>query len=145
MEKWENIENKKYTVRMYDLTISNIDEFFNKNIIGAQSYEQANKVLDDIITVNIKYSNNIKIQQEKRKRQSLKAEIKKKLNSTMWSMLPDAPLSQNGKKLYREYRQYLRDIPELWDNKQIKELEVMSFDEWRKDPPVYKVVKKEIL
>ena len=67
------------------------------------------------------------------------------LEDTMWAMLSDAPLSQEGKKLYREYRQYLRDVVQLWDNKQILDSKVMTFDEWRKNPPIYKVVKKVIL
>jgi hypothetical protein len=70
---------------------------------------------------------------------------KEYLTDTIWAMLADAPLSQEGRALYRKYRQYLRDVVQLWDNKQILDSKVMTFDEWRKNPPVYKPEKKVIL
>jgi hypothetical protein len=75
---------------------------------------------------------------------SIKEDRKKYLKNTDWTMLADAPLSNEAKKEIRAYRQYLRDFPELWKNKQITEYRVLPFDQWQDNKPVYKVEKKNI-
>lgn len=124
---------------------SNKDLWFKENIEENTSYEVAKSFLDLISEKHQVY----KKEQQKLELEKLKAEIRveadEMLLHTGWSMLSDAPLSQEGKKLYRDYRQYLRDIIDLWENKQINELKVMTFDEWRDNTPVYKVEKKVIL
>ena len=69
----------------------------------------------------------------------------KYLNESDWIMLSDAPVSTEGRKLYREYRQYLRDLPSIWQNKQILEYKVMKFDDWKENKPIYKSEKKVII
>lgn len=60
------------------------------------------------------------------------------LKETDWTQLVDAPLTTEEKKQWRSYRDYVRHIPKLWQRKQILELKVMTFEEWQKNPPVYK-------
>ena len=115
------------------------------HILDTNNFNEVNEFLHKVELIDqdvkIEFENN-KIQEQIDK---LKKEINDALHETTWSMLSDAPLSQEGKKLYRDYRQYLRDIPDLWKRKQINELKVMTFDEWRETPPIYKVEKKVIL
>ena len=77
--------------------------------------------------------------------QRVRLERNKMLLNTDWTQVSDAPLSSSGRQLYREYRQYLRDIPELFDRDQILELEVMDFNTWKENKPKYKVDKKLLL
>ena len=145
IDRWEALFDKNYSVNKLYPEFSNLDIFFKKEIMEAASVKIADKILTDIEEVDAEF----KLECEKRKSEEeakkLDKEIKEALTDTIWSMLPDAPLSQDGKKLYREYRQYLRDIPDLWRRKQITKLEVMNFDKWRENTPVYKVEKKVIL
>jgi hypothetical protein len=94
--------------------------------------------------VDVEFESLIKDEEELKKKEVAK-EIEQKLTDTIWAMLPDARLSQEGRKLFKDYRDYLKDFFELYDRKQILELKVKNFDEWRKDPPVYKLEKKVIL
>lgn len=68
------------------------------------------------------------------------------LRDTIWSMLPDARLTSEGRKKYRDYRDYLRDFFDLRERKQLKDPDhVMTFEEWLEDPPRYKLEPKMIL
>ena len=49
------------------------------------------------------------------------------LKSTDVYMLPDFPISDEKRELYKQYRQYLRDLPEA---ESFPDVEVMSFDDW---------------
>jgi hypothetical protein len=61
-------------------------------------------------------------------------------------MLPDARLTSQGRKKYKDYRDYLRDFFEIRKQLQLKNPEhVMSFDEWLKDPPKYELKIKMVL
>lgn len=42
----------------------------------------------------------------------LRADRNEKLSDCDWTQLPDAPLSEEQKELWQEYRQALRDLPE---------------------------------
>jgi hypothetical protein len=55
----------------------------------------------------------------------------KTLRDTDWSQLADAPLSTNDRTYYREYRQYLRDLPLNYDNESITNWSIMTFDEFK--------------
>ena len=51
------------------------------------------------------------------------------LRATDVYMLPDFPISDEERELYKQYRQYLRDLPEA---ESFPEVEVMSFEDWSK-------------
>ena len=44
------------------------------------------------------------------------------LSKSDWSMLPDAPLSQEEKDAWVAYRQELRDIPQTFDGQPVSEI-----------------------
>lgn len=59
------------------------------------------------------------------------------LAKTDFTQLADAPLTTEEKTEYRNYRDYLRKIPELFEGGQIVEMKAMSFEEWKLDKPIY--------
>ena len=76
----------------------------------------------------------------------LKSQRNGYLIDTMWSMLSDARLTGEGRKKYKDYRDYLRDFFELRERKQLKNPDhVMTFEEWIEDPPKYECKPKMIL
>ena len=60
------------------------------------------------------------------------------LLETDFTQLADAPFTSAEKALYREYRQYLRDLPMIYKNAQILEPIAMNFDDWMLNKPIYK-------
>lgn len=46
-------------------------------------------------------------------------------------MLPDFPITGPERAKYREYRNYLRNIPKMYNEETIKTAKVKTFDEWR--------------
>lgn len=144
LTRWQNLYDVRYSVSQLDLKVSN-PEAFLKEIINTKTFNEANDILVEIEKIDQNFKTECERRKVEEETKKLEQDIKLALNETTWSMLSDAPLSQEGKKLYRDYRQYLRDIPDLWKRQQINELKVMTFDEWRKNPPIYKVEKKVIL
>lgn len=61
------------------------------------------------------------------KAESRRYERDAKLKATDVYMLPDYPISEGERGLYKQYRQYLRDLPAA---ENFPEVEVMSFKEW---------------
>lgn len=52
------------------------------------------------------------------------------LRDTDWSQLADAPLSTDERNYYREYRQYLRDLPLNYDDQSIINWSIMSYSDF---------------
>lgn len=145
IQRWEKLYDAVYSVTKTFPEIANVELFFKKDLLGAKNFKYVDNLLSQIEEIDTKFR--LECEQRKANEQinRIRVEIEKVLLETTWSMLADAPLSNEGKKLYRDYRQYIRDIPDLWKRKQILELKVMSFEEWRKNPPKYKVERKVIL
>ena len=53
------------------------------------------------------------------------------LFNTDWSQIADAPLTTTERNHYREYRQYLRDLPLSYDNTSIINYNIMNLSEWK--------------
>lgn len=121
-----------------------IDSMIN-TFLEAESYNHAHNVILEIEKTDTLVKKEYKERKKQEELDHIFVYMKKALDDTAWSMLADAPLSSDGRKLYQNYRQYVRDVPELWQRKQITKLKVMTFDEWRYDPPIYKIEKKLIL
>lgn len=51
------------------------------------------------------------------------------LQSTDIYMLPDYPITEEEREVYKQYRQYLRDLP---SNEAFPNVEIKTFDEWKK-------------
>lgn len=74
----------------------------------------------------------------KQRWEKLRNDRNEMLQNTDYMMLADAPVDREGKRDFIEYRQYLRDIPVLYQRGQIKDLCVMSLEQWKKNKPIYK-------
>lgn len=59
-------------------------------------------------------------------------ECKKALNLTDWTQLPDAPITQQEKREYREYRKWLRNKYKRIKDKLDTNYNVFKFKEWKK-------------
>lgn len=55
----------------------------------------------------------------------------KLLRDTDYTQLADAPIKPDAKKMYREYRQYLRRLPNGYNDEHIRSYKIESFREWR--------------
>jgi hypothetical protein len=55
----------------------------------------------------------------------------KLLVETDHTQLADFPIDSKNRTLYREYRQYLRDLPRLYDNATIEKAKVKTFSQWK--------------
>lgn len=60
--------------------------------------------------------------------EKLRVKRNQKLQATDYTQLADAPLSAQEKKLFREYRNYLRSLPKLHNENSIEKAEVPSFE-----------------
>lgn len=65
--------------------------------------------------------------QEKEK-EIKRAERDTVLQSTDIYMLPDYPISEEEREFYKQYRQYLRDLPA---SQNFPDVEILSFDKWK--------------
>ena len=65
--------------------------------------------------------------------QKLRIERTEILANTDWTQLPDVPLSQSEKKDMREYRAFLRELPQMIERKQYIQWNVPTFSEWDKN------------
>lgn len=54
------------------------------------------------------------------------------LQATDWTQLPDTELSTDERKDYRNYRNYLRVLPKLYDDATIAQAKVYDFENWKK-------------
>lgn len=63
--------------------------------------------------------------------EALRSSRTKVLRDTDWTQLADAPLTSEQRTHYREYRQYLRDLPLNYNNQSIADWNIMEFEEWK--------------
>lgn len=61
---------------------------------------------------------------------ALAKEIKKKLKDTDWSQLADAPIDTKERKIYREYRQYVRKKEKDYNEETIKNWKILTYKEY---------------
>lgn len=94
-----------------------------KNEPNVKIAEKRLRLLEDLRVKNKEDKLRLELDRVVRERNSI-------LKDTDWTQLADAPLDSNQKKLYRKYRQYLRDLPE-GIQKSTLDMECMLFDKWR--------------
>lgn len=139
---WNNLRDNKEKVIVEWLRRYSFDFIFEELVINEKDKQKRDELVDKLKNI----SNRIFEEQNKDiEIKNLAKRAWEVYQTTNWTQLPDARLSQEGRKLYREYRNYLLDIEKLWRNKQLKDFKVMTFEEWRKDPPIYKLEKEDIL
>lgn len=117
--------------------------FLEERVLEFDGKKHKQYLLPAEYTVEIKDNRDVLRKLEvKAKWNNLRKERDEMLQKTDWTQLADAPIDSNQKCEYREYRQYLRNIPTLYQNKQILKLQVMSIEDWRQNKPIYKLEKK---
>lgn len=133
-ERWENLKRKDPGLPSFHALFPgnpNAELYFNNVLIKSP---QINNILTQL---EEHYANEIAAQQRRelaeREREGwLKVrELRNNmLLKTDWTQVTDAPLTSKQRLLYREYRQYLRDVPKLFSR--YDEVKIMSFDEFLK-------------
>ena len=53
------------------------------------------------------------------------------LRNTDYTQLADAPIDSTTKRLYREYRAYLRKLPTSYNDEYIRQYKIETFKEWK--------------
>lgn len=66
------------------------------------------------------------------KLQKLRIDRLEALRKTDWTQLPDVPLTSDEKKTFREYRAYLREMPQKIARLQLLSYEVPNLEEYLK-------------
>lgn len=106
--------------------------------------EEAEKFIKEHPAIKGKKPTNYKVEyieeysyNVKNKLRALRIERNKILCATDWLMLPDVKLDQRHRKMYIEYRSYLRDLPNNYRDG--NEISVEMFEHWlrRKYPQEY--------
>jgi len=63
--------------------------------------------------------------------EALREDRLKVLYETDWTQIADNQMDSKNRQLYREYRQYLRDLPLGYNDESIERYRIMSFEEWK--------------
>ncbi len=112
-------------------TAEEYEEIFN--FVNSKCHESGEYAIDcfeDHYKVRKKSEINeriISMLTSEQKAESKRAERDVILKATDVYMLPDFPISEDQRELYKQYRQYLRDLPAM---EGFPEIGVMSFKEW---------------
>jgi hypothetical protein len=138
IKRWDSLFDVNYSFFKTFSDFPNKDLFFKEKILNEPNQKLAEERLSKIEIVDAEWKKECEFNKTKEKLKKLKKERKTKLQETDWTQLADCELNQKSKIEYREYRRYLRRIPELYKRGQITELSVMSIEEWRENKPVYK-------
>lgn len=63
--------------------------------------------------------------------QALREDRNRVLEETDWTQIADCSMDSKLRHVYREYRQYLRNLPLSYNDSTIEQYRIMSFGEWR--------------
>jgi hypothetical protein len=140
--RWLNLFDSNYSFAQAFPKIPNKSLFFKEKILEEKDFQLAEERMRKIEEVDRKWKLELQDQKKREKIEKIRKEAWQKLRDSDWTQIADEPLSQEEKKEWREYRVYLGNIEQLWKNKQILKLEVMSFEEWQENKPIFKVEKK---
>ena len=127
--RWDNLKITEEILQAAAPQFKDPKVYFQKLIVEEKNYDLASKrltILESLI---------IKDKQELLLIEVEKVWIKRneQLVKSDFSQLPDVPLTSEEKKKYREYRQYLRDLPELvlHQKKHIGPIEFIEYVDWK--------------
>ena len=116
--RWNILKDKDAGLPSFRIlypNIPNADLWFKQNILSSKEGEKLLKSLEEYDKERLR---KIQIEKTRAYKKDQWAEVRKRRNiilqSTDWSQLADAPIDSAKKKAYRNYRQYLRDIPILY-------------------------------
>ena len=135
--RWNNLFDKTTTLNELNLTIPNPDKWF-RDLLSSETEEYIDKVLSDM--ENVDYDIKKKMEDEKKSSQlnNLRKLRNKYLYETDWTQsVTDSKLDKSVKKQYIMYRKYLRELPKLIENQQVLDFNVMNFEEWLGNSPIF--------
>ena len=82
--------------------------------------------------IKIEYINEKKIQADECFKK-IREERDELLKNTDYTQLADAPMESKEKKIYREYRHYLRQLPSLLDDIVVLNYKIKTYEEFKKE------------
>jgi hypothetical protein len=148
LKRLNNIFDKNYSVITAFPEVNNPDLFLKEKILEEKDETLVEQRLAKIEAVDTQWKRDIAEQKLKDELDKVIRRSQELMRQCDYTQLPDAEyieqdfrvrsFTQEEKLEWREYRKYLRRIPRLFKNKQILELRVMGFEEWRLNKPLYK-------
>lgn len=135
--RWSSLVNKREALNSKGHNPSNMEIWF-KEFCSKHSHHDIDLYLCELEEFDYDY----KFKQEQARIKQEMVDLRRKrdnfLKDTDWTQsVTDSPLNPEKKKDYRLYRKYLRQLPVLIESKQVLDKEVMSFEEWFYNRPVF--------
>lgn len=124
--RWEAIEDAPYLLSLFIPSPINAELELAKII---ESDDSANLLADLEVKDAQKKAEKV-AEEAARPEKEMKASRDNLLSASDFTQLADAPFSSAEKTEWREYRQYLRDLPELKSNGQLQ-TGAVEFDVWK--------------
>lgn len=134
--RWAKLGNSSLTeaLKVAAPQYTDPDVFFKELVLDEENESIADKrltVLEDILNKDKTSKMEVELERVRIERDRL-------LVISDFSQLADVPLTNDEKKLYRQYRKYLRELPVLIERGQVIEYIAMTFNEWEVKPPIFK-------
>jgi len=119
-----------------------VDKFLNPNfkklIVEEKTVEQLNSKKEKISITYYKIkplyriiADNLEDTEKSAYWNALRNERNQVLKNTDMTMLSDFPLTTKERGIYREYRDYLRNLPLNYNDSSIDRFNIMNFQEWK--------------
>ncbi len=133
--RWSRITNKRECLRLNGINVSNPEAWFRDLDM---TDEEVGLLLKKLENSDYDINRRIQLEEEQREINNLRIVRNDFLYKTDWTQsVADSDLTPNEKKNYRLYRKYLKNLPKLIENKQVLDFNVMTFDEWYDNRPIF--------
>lgn len=133
-ERWNILKSKDAGLpafRELYPNIPNAELWFKQNVLSSKEGELVLKSLEEYDKKRLKQ---IDIEKTRKIKKDpwihIRTERNSLLHNTDWTQLADAPIESKTKKLYREYRKYLRDLPILYPK--VSKVNIVNFKDFTK-------------
>jgi hypothetical protein len=111
----------------------------HKQFVVAEKEEtKLNKNKEEVTTKYFKIKpktiileDNLGLKREALMWEALRSDRNEALDATDWTQIADCALDSKVRQLYREYRQYLRNLPLSYNDSTIEQYKIMDFSTWR--------------
>lgn len=124
-KRWKRLGDVSELLKVAAPQYKEPHKYFKELILEEENTELADrrlKVLESLVIIDKEAQLEIELER-------LRVERDEALRKTDYTQLPDVPMASSKKQEWRAFRQYLRDLPKLVQNKQL-EIGVVSFEEW---------------
>lgn len=123
--------SKLFDKRLANPDVANPDVYFRDSILKESDKNLAESRLAAVETKDAAEKIKYNAQQAKIPMEELRVERDAVLSSTDFTQLADAPITSAEKTEYRNYRQFLRELPQKISNQQWLEYRVPTFQEFK--------------